>query len=180
MAVSPLYHLLLSLHRSPDSKPRNYRPHPCLFCPAVDCQHLYSSVRDNLGNKATWYHWVYMWSQFSTAKHLSICSIYLSIEEGWACPATSIWPVNFKAGLMFCFESLWLSWNLICRPGWSGTYRDPPVSASCVVGLKVCLTLFNLYNTWLSCETDAVFNHYLIMSFCSGHIFAEPLSNLTC
>ena len=111
-------------------------------------------------------------------------SVYVAytwvLKKGWACPATSIWPVNFKAGLMCCFESLWLSWNLICRPSWSGTYRDPPVSASCVVGLKVCLTLFNLYNTWLSCETDAVFNHNKIMSFCSGHIFAEPLSNLTC
>ncbi|CAO2628824.1 hypothetical protein LEMLEM_LOCUS20187, partial [Lemmus lemmus] len=47
---------------------------------------------------------------------------------------------------------LWsLSYNLLCRPGWPQTHRDPPVSASQVLGLKVCSATANkhLYlSTW--------------------------------
>jgi hypothetical protein len=32
----------------------------------------------------------------------------------------------------------WLSWNLLCRPGWPWIHRDPPASVSWVLGLKVC------------------------------------------
>jgi hypothetical protein len=35
---------------------------------------------------------------------------------------------------------LLLSWNLLCRPGWSQTHRNPPASASPVLGLKTCTT----------------------------------------
>jgi hypothetical protein len=31
-------------------------------------------------------------------------------------------------------------WNSLCSPGWSETHRDPPASASQVLGLKVCAT----------------------------------------
>ena len=30
--------------------------------------------------------------------------------------------------------------NSLCRPGWPQTHRDPPASASWVLGLKVCAT----------------------------------------
>lgn len=33
---------------------------------------------------------------------------------------------------------LWLPWDSFCRPGWSQTLRDPPVSTSLVLGLKAC------------------------------------------
>ena len=32
-----------------------------------------------------------------------------------------------------------------CRPGWSGTHRDPPASASRVLGLKACATTARLH-----------------------------------
>ena len=36
------------------------------------------------------------------------------------------------------FVQSWLSWNLLYRPGWPQTHRDPPTSASPVLGLKEC------------------------------------------
>ncbi|GAB1300185.1 Arf-GAP with coiled-coil, ANK repeat and PH domain-containing protein 2 [Apodemus speciosus] len=33
-----------------------------------------------------------------------------------------------------------VSWNSLCRSGWPRTHRDPPASASQVLGLKVCAT----------------------------------------
>ncbi|XP_052602772.1 mitochondrial carrier protein SCaMC-3L isoform X4 [Peromyscus californicus insignis] len=34
----------------------------------------------------------------------------------------------------------WVSWISLCRPGWPQTHRDPPGSASRVLGLKACAT----------------------------------------
>jgi hypothetical protein len=34
----------------------------------------------------------------------------------------------------------WPAWISICRPGWPQTHRDPPASASQVLGWKVCIT----------------------------------------
>jgi hypothetical protein len=36
---------------------------------------------------------------------------------------------------------LWVAWNLLCRPGWRQTYRDPLASASLVLRLKTCATM---------------------------------------
>ena len=41
---------------------------------------------------------------------------------------------------------LWLSWNLLCRPRWPGTHRDPTASASQVQGLKACATTVQAIN----------------------------------
>jgi hypothetical protein len=41
----------------------------------------------------------------------------------------------FKTG------SFYIVWNSLCRPGWPQTHRDPPASASQVLGLKVCITI---------------------------------------
>ena len=40
----------------------------------------------------------------------------------------------------FSVQQSWLSWNSLCRPGWTWTHEDPPASASCVPGLKACAT----------------------------------------
>jgi hypothetical protein len=37
----------------------------------------------------------------------------------------------------------WLSWNLLCKPGWPHTYRDLPSSSSQVLELKVCLAIIS-------------------------------------
>jgi hypothetical protein len=51
----------------------------------------------------------------------------------------------FKTGFL-CVAVLWLSWNSLCRPGWSRTHRDLPASASLVLGLKTCTTTAQLRN----------------------------------
>jgi hypothetical protein len=33
-------------------------------------------------------------------------------------------------------KKTWLAWNLVYRPGWPPNSRDPPASASQVLGLK--------------------------------------------
>lgn len=38
-----------------------------------------------------------------------------------------------------------LSWNLLCTPGWPQMDRDPPTSASQVLGLKTCVTTSHTY-----------------------------------
>ena len=40
----------------------------------------------------------------------------------------------FQDTVSLCYS--WLSWNLLCRSGWPQTHRDPPVSASCALGLN--------------------------------------------
>lgn len=35
----------------------------------------------------------------------------------------------------------WLSWNLVCRPGWPWAYGDPPTSACRVLRLKACAVI---------------------------------------
>lgn len=50
-------------------------------------------------------------------------------------------------GLFVVLETWFLSVAVavvLCRTGWSGAHRDLPVSASWVVGLKVCTTTVNL------------------------------------
>jgi hypothetical protein len=47
-------------------------------------------------------------------------------------------PVNFFFETSFLI--LWLSWNLLCRPGWPRTHRYLPTSASWVLWLKACAT----------------------------------------
>ena len=37
------------------------------------------------------------------------------------------------------------------RPGWPQTHRDPPASASRILGLKVCATTARLRRSFLSC-----------------------------
>lgn len=39
----------------------------------------------------------------------------------------------FETGSLF---QHWLSWNLLCTPGWPWMNRDWPASASCILGLK--------------------------------------------
>jgi hypothetical protein len=41
----------------------------------------------------------------------------------------------------------WLSWNFFCRQGRSQTHRDSSVSASWMLGLKVCTTTAQLLNS---------------------------------
>lgn len=36
------------------------------------------------------------------------------------------------------FMKFWLSYNLLCGPGWTLIHRDPIASASIVLGLMVC------------------------------------------
>jgi len=49
--------------------------------------------------------------------------------------------------VLFCFVfevgsmKPWLAWNSLCRPDWPQTHRDPPASASLVLGWKVCSTM---------------------------------------
>jgi hypothetical protein len=43
----------------------------------------------------------------------------------------------------------WLSWNSLCRLVWPWTHRDPPASASWVLGLKVCTTTAQMESTVL-------------------------------
>ena len=53
----------------------------------------------------------------------------------------SLQPIDFgflRQG--FSVEQLWLFLNSLGRPGWPQTHQDPPVSASRVLGLKVCNT----------------------------------------
>ncbi|XP_050006399.1 XK-related protein 8 isoform X2 [Alexandromys fortis] len=57
--------------------------------------------------------------------------------------ASTCLPLNgsLNKSFFFLFQdrvSLWLSWNSLCRPDWPLTHRDPPASASRVLGLKVC------------------------------------------
>ena len=54
--------------------------------------------------------------------------------------------IRFSLGLFlslrqgFYVFQPWLSWNYLCRAGWSQTRRDLPTSASPVLRLKVCAT----------------------------------------
>jgi hypothetical protein len=45
-----------------------------------------------------------------------------------------------RPGLILYF---WLTWNSLCRPGWSSSSRDLPVSASHVLRSEVCSTIPN-------------------------------------
>ena len=45
----------------------------------------------------------------------------------------------FETGFL-CVALAVLSWNSLCRPGWL-ELRDPPASASQVLGLKACTTM---------------------------------------
>ena len=58
----------------------------------------------------------------------------------------------WRKWVLFCFwflrqgfsVQLWLSWNSLSRPGWPHTHRDPPASASWVLGLKAYITTVQL------------------------------------
>jgi len=58
--------------------------------------------------------------------------------------------VCLKQGLTMCS---WLAWNLKCRTSWPQIQRDPPVSASWVLGLKAYTTIPSLvfWNTASPC-----------------------------
>lgn len=65
------------------------------------------------------------------------------------------WPANH--GLLSLLPSApYLSVSL-CRPGWSQTQRDPPASASCVLGLKVGTTNARLIIQFLMLVFSSVF-----------------------
>lgn len=48
-----------------------------------------------------------------------------------ASTSTLVW--FFKTGFL-CVTESWLPWNSLCRSGWPQTHRNPPPSASQVVG----------------------------------------------
>jgi hypothetical protein len=50
--------------------------------------------------------------------------------------------IIFKQGLIMQPQ---LAWNLVCRPSWPSTHRNPPASASQVLRLKVCVTIASPY-----------------------------------
>ena len=54
--------------------------------------------------------------------------------------------MNFETSQCVCVfvcerETLWLSWNLICRPGWSQTHRHTLASTPQGLGSKLCATM---------------------------------------
>lgn len=51
-------------------------------------------------------------------------------------------PIHFL--IQFFTGWSWLAWNLVCRPGSTPTQKELLVSASHVLGLKVCTTMPNM------------------------------------
>jgi hypothetical protein len=45
-------------------------------------------------------------------------------------------------------------WNLLCRPSWPWTHRDPPTFASLGLRLKVCATCIKCISNlqWKCCD----------------------------
>ena len=68
-------------------------------------------------------------------------------------------------------------WNSFFRPGRAGTQRDLPASASCVLGLKVCVTTVQLLKIFLICTYMVVrsMDFFLSLSLLSAF---SPLSSL--
>lgn len=54
-------------------------------------------------------------------------------------------------------------WNSLCRPGWSWTQSDPPVSVSQLLGLKMCTTTTNLKRALKSSYQEIMYHLGLLI-----------------
>jgi hypothetical protein len=98
-----------------------------------------------------------LWSQLSPSTFIQVSGVELKLP---ALHGKHLYPLSqpFLVFVFFFFiKNLLnricllcisdLSWNLLCRPGWP--HKDPPASASPVLGLESCTTMSSLTSPFL-------------------------------
>ena len=100
----------------------------------------------------------------STGIPLNLDISYLTCNLTW---------LGFLHGQRAWLEKIpntWLSWNLLWRPGWPQTQRDPPASASWVLELKACVTTAGYSETFKASFRPV--EHQIGISFISTSPFS--------
>lgn len=116
-----------------------------------------------------------------------VCLFVLSLETGFLCLALAILELTLRSRLALNSTEIHMPlqpflpsssssssssffWNRIsilcspgCEPGWPWTYKDPPVSSSWVLGLKIFTTLFSWFHLWNSSVGVLLTNMQLIV-----------------